>query len=116
MEKLKGGDKGECRHSLFYTGAQLANRRGGREVESHAPSISVADPELGSGAFLSPGSGISKKTGSGINNPDHIFDTLETNFWVKILKFLDADPEWKKFGSGIRNPRWTNFGSGFRNP
>jgi hypothetical protein len=38
-------------------------------------------------------------SGFGINNPDHISDSLETIFWVKILKFFDADPGWKKFGS-----------------
>ncbi len=26
-----------------------------------------------------------------MNNPDHIFESLETIFWVKILKFFDAD-------------------------
>jgi hypothetical protein len=37
-------------------------------------------------------------SGSGIYNPDHISESLETIFWVKIpvLKFFDADP-----GSGI---------------
>ncbi len=40
--------------------------------------------------------------GSGMSNPDHIFESLETIFLVKILKFFDADPGWKKFGSGIR--------------
>jgi hypothetical protein len=35
-----------------------------------------------------------------MNNPDHISESLETIFWVKILKFFDADPGWKKFGSG----------------
>jgi hypothetical protein len=38
-------------------------------------------------------------SGSGMNNPDHISDSLETIFWVKILKFFDADLGWKKFGS-----------------
>jgi hypothetical protein len=35
---------------------------------------SVADPDPGSGAFLTPGSGMSKKSESGsrMNNPDHI--------------------------------------------
>jgi hypothetical protein len=49
-----------------------------------------------------------KKSGSrfGMNNPDHISESLETIFWVKILKFFDADP-----GSGmkrirIRDPVW----------
>jgi len=43
---------------------------------------SVADP--GSGAFLTPGSGMGKKSGSryGMNNPDNISESLETVFWV----------------------------------
>jgi hypothetical protein len=45
-------------------------------------------------------------SGSGMNkNPDHISDSesLETIFLglKKKLKFFDADPGWKKFGSGI---------------
>jgi hypothetical protein len=32
-------------------------------------------------------------SGSGINNPDHIFESLKTIFWVKTLKFFDADPD-----------------------
>ncbi len=36
------------------------------------------------------------------NNPYHMYESLETSFWVKILKFFDADPGWKNFGSGIR--------------
>ncbi len=68
----------------------------------------VADPDLGSSAFYAPGSGMGKKSGSGsgINNPDHISESLETIFWTKILKFFkffDADPGWKKFGSGMRD-------------
>jgi hypothetical protein len=35
-----------------------------------------------------------------MNNPDYISESLETIFWAKkILKFFDADPGWKKFGS-----------------
>jgi hypothetical protein len=57
---------------------------------------------------LTLGSGIGKnqdpdpRSKSEMDNPDHIFESLETNFWVKILKFFDADPGWKKFGSGNR--------------
>jgi hypothetical protein len=36
-----------------------------------------------------------------MNNPDHISESLETIFGVKILKFFDGDLGWKKFGSGI---------------
>jgi hypothetical protein len=39
---------------------------------------------------------MGKKSESGMNNPDHISESLETIFWVKILKFFDLDP-----GSGI---------------
>jgi hypothetical protein len=72
------------------------------------PLTSVADPDPGSGALLTPGSGMGKKSGSGsgMKNLDHISESLETIFWVKIkhLKFFDSDPGsgMKKFGSGIR--------------
>jgi hypothetical protein len=39
-----------------------------------------------------------------MNIPDHISESLETIFWVKLLKFFGADPGWKKFGSGINIP------------
>jgi hypothetical protein len=84
---------------------------------------SVADPV----PFwpLAPGSGMGKNqdqdpgSGSGMNTLDHISESLETIFCVKILKFFDAnadadpesgnlltldpDPGWKKFGSEIRD-------------
>jgi hypothetical protein len=41
---------------------------------------------------------MSKKSGSGMNNPDHISESLKINFWVKIRKFFDAYPGLKKFG------------------
>jgi hypothetical protein len=55
-------------------------------VTKFLDSSSVADP--GSDAFLAPGSG------SGMNIPDHIYESLETTvfFGLKILKFFDADP------------------------
>jgi hypothetical protein len=47
---------------------------------------------------------MGKNSGSGSNKSDHISEILETIFWVKILKFFDADPGWKKFGSGKNIP------------
>jgi hypothetical protein len=44
-------------------------------------------------------------SGSGMNNQDHMSESLESIFLVKILKFFDADPGWKKFGSGINMRR-----------
>jgi hypothetical protein len=62
-----------------------------------------------------------------MNNPDHVSESLETIFWVKILKFFDVyiqDLGWIKFGSGIEkiliqdrkntDPGWKYFGSGIR--
>jgi hypothetical protein len=51
---------------------------------------------------MDPGSGMGKKSRSrsGMINPDNISESLETIFWVKILKFFYADP-----GSGMENIR-----------
>jgi len=83
---------------------------------------SVADPDPGSGAFLTPwirdlGPGMSKKSGSGsgMNNTDHINKSLETIFWVKILKFFDADPETGIEKMKIKYPGCQKFGSMIRN-
>jgi hypothetical protein len=47
------------------------------------PSVTVP----GSAAFLTPGSGMGKKSGSGygMNNTEYISESLETIFWDKIL-------------------------------
>ncbi len=53
-------------------------------------------PDPGSGAFFTPGSGMGKqksRSGSGINILDHISEISETIFWVKMLKFYDADAD-----------------------
>jgi hypothetical protein len=39
-------------------------------------------------------------SGSGMNNPDHISESLELIFCVKILQFFDTDPEWKNLDPG----------------
>jgi hypothetical protein len=71
---------------------------------------SVPDP--GSGAFFTPGSGMGKKSrsGSGMNILNHISESLETIFGVKILIFFDVDADANPRsvilfdpGSGIRN-------------
>jgi hypothetical protein len=55
--------------------------------------------------------GMKSGFGIRIRVPDHIYESLETIFWVKILKFFDAYP-----GSGmekirIRDPR---IGTGWK--
>jgi hypothetical protein len=51
-----------------------------RSTMTWKPKSSVADPDPRSGAFLTPGSGMGKKSGSGsgMNNADHIYECLET--------------------------------------
>jgi hypothetical protein len=69
--------------------------------------ISVANPVPGSGAFLTPGSGMGKNQvpdpESGMNIPDHISESLETNGSRNLLT-LDPGSEMKKFGSWINIP------------
>jgi hypothetical protein len=57
-------------------------------------------------------------SGSGMNNPDHISESLNTFLGVKILKFFDADPGpgWKKFGFRIRGKKSSDLGSGINIP
>ena len=71
---------------------------------------SVADPDPGLGAFLTPGSGIrdgrKSASGSGIRDgqPGSYFLEFRNHFFaffgVKILKFFDEDP-----GSGMETVR-----------
>jgi hypothetical protein len=66
-----------------------------------AEMTSVKDPDPGPGAFLTPRSGMGKKsgTGYGMNNPDHIFWVKYLNSLMRIRKFgifLTLDP-----GSGM---------------
>jgi hypothetical protein len=37
--------------------------------------------------------GKKSRYGSGMNIPDHISENLEAIFWLKILKFFDADAD-----------------------
>ncbi len=101
----------ECLWGVAVAGTQL--QYGGARTQLHlvhGSSLcntylgirsSVTDPDPGSSAFLTSGSGMGKKSGSrsGMNNPNHNSKSLERIFfWVKILKFFDADP-----GSGIQD-------------
>jgi hypothetical protein len=49
-----------------------------------------------------------------MNKTDHISESLETIFWVKIFKFFDADAEMEKIR--IRDPGWKKYGSGINIP
>jgi hypothetical protein len=62
-------------------------------------NFGVADPDPGSGAFLTHGSGSEmEKSGSGMNIPDHFSESLETVFRVKqylnsLMRIRIRDPE-----------------------
>ncbi len=75
---------------------------------------SVADPDPGSGAFLTPGSGMGKKSGSGseMSNPDHISERLEIIFLG--LKYLNSVMQHCRFG--IRDGKNSDLGSGLNIP
>ncbi len=58
----------------------------------------VADPDMGSEGLFDPwiqDPGWVKKSTpeSGMNIPDHISESLETIFGLKILNFSDTDPD-----------------------
>jgi hypothetical protein len=61
---------------------------------------SVADP--------GSGSGMGKKSGSGMNNPDHISESLKTIFGLiylsSLMRIRDPRSGMEKFGSGINFP------------
>jgi hypothetical protein len=60
---------------------------------------------------MDPGWVKKSGSGSGMNNPDHISESLKkTNFWVKILKFfyVDLGSGMEKIGSGMEKSRIQN--------
>jgi hypothetical protein len=62
--------------------------------------------------------GKKSASGSGMNNPDHIFERLSNNFWVKILNFFYAHPGsgMEKYGPRIRYGKNSDPGSGINIP
>ncbi len=86
------------------------------------PKIQCCGPGSWIRCLFDPGIRDVKKSGSGsgMNNPDHISESLETIFCVKILNFLMRIwyPEWKKFGPGIRDRKYSDpkFGINIPDP
>ncbi len=85
---IRKGGGGGAKNSLAgkkrkaAPGQSKAKKGKRRQVNIFTFIFSVADLDPGSGAFLTPGSRRSKKSGSGsgMNNPDHIFESLEQFF------------------------------------
>jgi len=105
----------------FEKYALKRSRKSRKEATKNSiPPSSVAD--------LDTCSGMSKKSGSRSGDPDpgirirnekprSYFQELKNQFfWVKIRKFFDADPGWRKFGSGIRDGKHSDPGSGINIP
>jgi hypothetical protein len=57
---------------------------------------------------------MGKKSGFGMNNPNHIFESLETILLNSLMQL--RDPGWKKFVSGIRDGKKSDPGSGINIP
>jgi hypothetical protein len=122
MEGLSAG-AGSGAGSVLVTNIRIlriripnTGSRGRRHSAVYAPlPTSVADP--GSGAFLTPGSGMGRKSasGSGIRDeqPESYFLELGNHFFG--LKYLNClmrirDPGWRQFGSGMEKSRIRNPG------
>ncbi len=62
--------------------------------------VGIADPDLdpGSGAFVTPGSGMEKITDPETNNPDHISGSFETYFLGRNTSIIFC-------GSGVEKIR-----------
>jgi hypothetical protein len=62
-----------------------------RNINGFSRALDV--PHKGLTLCCGSGSGMGNKSGSGsgMNKPDHISESLEIIFWVKILKFFDSD-------------------------
>jgi hypothetical protein len=100
--------------NFFYPSLLLLFLDPGSEIRD--PGSGIRDPrsEIRDPGWVKIRIGIrDKHPGSATLIPGHISESLETIFWVKILKFFDADadpdmgifltlyPGWKKFGSPI---------------
>jgi hypothetical protein len=71
--------------------------------------IRIQDPGSGIRCLFDPWirdpGWVKKDPGSGINNPENISKSLETIFWVKILKLFDPDGKNSDPGSGKEKSR-----------
>ncbi len=116
--------------NFFFTGAILACQGTGCWSADPIQSRSNPDPDpkhwpwgysplsncdnqcCGSGASLTSGSGIRIR----VVHPGSYFRELRKMFLVKILKIFDADPGWKKIGSGINIPDPQHWRQGLHLP
>ncbi len=109
---------------LFFAAVILSNvpwgrilgRRKQEEKVELAPGLRIRDP--GTGAFLTPGSGMGKNPDPGWTSQIILPGNLKQFLWPKIPKFFDADMDpgsgifltldpgsgMEKFGSGIKHP------------
>ncbi len=70
-------------------------------------SNSVADPDPGSGAFLTPGSGMEKtryRIQNRVEYPGYYFGELISGYALKYLQFFYADPDLESGFRDLINP------------
>jgi hypothetical protein len=71
------------------TGSSSSDSRSRTLNESKCPHNITEEQCRGSGS----GMGKKSRSGSGMNIPNYISESLKTIFRVKILKFFDVDPD-----------------------
>ncbi len=69
----------------------------------------IRDPGV---KYQDPGPG----SRSGLNNPEHISERVKPFFWIKKIKFFNADPESFDSGSGIWDGKNSHPWSGINIP
>jgi hypothetical protein len=80
------GNSRNCGYLIFSTKIEIPEEKDrnhpGNSLTTNIVS-SVADPDPGSGAFLTPGSGIRNRFFPDPGSQIHIFESLVTILWVK---------------------------------
>jgi hypothetical protein len=96
--------------SELKSGSRFRSRRAKMRHRKKFLVLRIRIRYPGSGAFLTPGSGIrdglknqdpDPGSGTGMKNPDLFLSAQKPFFWIKILKFFEVDPgSWmEKLGS-----------------
>ncbi len=94
----------EEEESLLVEGERLHRGQGNYLGKWERLRSSVADPDPGSGAFLTPGSEIRNRFFPDPGSQTNIFESLVTIFWVKFFE------NWPKFfSSGLKTKIIFNF-------
>ncbi len=80
-------------------------------IHAYNITISVTDPDPGPGAFLTQGSvnHLDPRSGSGMNIPDHISESLETVFVGGLKIPLNSHCDWFLISGSLKNQSMTTW-------